>query len=111
MPRAIRGFRARPQIVRCRWPGRCLWRQRYLLILQGGLLQLLLLLLFYRECRRDAASPLAVEKSGILFVDVLLFFRCRIRTRDIEVPVLHEIEIGIAAAGVAAGGGVWGGFG
>src|ERR1700693_165253 len=70
---------------------------------EGGPLQLLLLL-FSRERRRDAALPLAVEELGILFVDPLLLFRCRIRTGDIEGPVLHEIEISVAAAGLAPPG-------
>jgi len=43
-----------------------------------------LLLLFRRERRRDGALPLAVEKRGILFVDVPLFLRGRVRARDIE---------------------------
>src|SRR5882724_11126100 len=49
-----------------------------------------LLLLLCRERRRDEASPLLVEKGGVLFVDVLLFFFRRIGTRDIEAAVLHE---------------------
>src|SRR5260370_17451520 len=102
MLRAIRGFRARPDIVHC-----CLWlvgrlRRQGHLFIQGGLLQQLLLL--HRDRRRDGASPLPVEKRGILFVDVLLFFRRRIRTRYIETPVLHEIEIGVAAAYLAPSG-------
>src|SRR5712672_1917853 len=102
MLRAIRGFRARPDTVCC-----CLWlvgglrRQGNLFISQGGLLQQLLL---HRDRRRDGALPLPVEKRGILFVDVLLFFWRRIRTRDIEAPVLHEIEIAIAAAYLAPSG-------
>jgi hypothetical protein len=63
-----------------------------------------LLLLLCRERRRDVASALLVEKEGILFVDVLLFFFGRIGTRDIEAAVLHEVEIGVAAAGLAPTG-------
>src|ERR1700721_3297358 len=71
------------------------WRRRgglFRLALEGGLLQLLCLL-FCRERRRDIALPLAIEELGILFVDVLLLFRGRIRAGDIEGPVLHEGEI------------------
>src|SRR4030081_2144405 len=106
MPRAIRTLGAGPQIGRCGrlFVGR-LHRQRHLLIVRRavakrGLLQLLLL---YRERRRDAASPFAVEEGGILFVDMLLFFRGRVRSRDIETAVLHEIEIGVATAWLAGG--------
>jgi len=73
------------------------------LAVEGGLLQLLRLL-FCRERRRDIALPLAIEELGILFVDLLLLFRCRIRTGDIEGPVLHEVEIRVAAAGLAPSG-------
>src|SRR5258708_33006474 len=101
MWRAIRIFCARPQIVRrSRWLG-FLPRQRRLLGLgsEGGLLQLLLL--FCRELRRGGAAPLAVEMDYILLVDLLLFLRRRIRTRNIENSVLHEIEIGVAATRLA----------
>src|SRR3981189_3730105 len=102
MLRAIRGFRARPDIVCC-----CLWlvgglrRQGNLFISQGGLLQQLLL---HRDRRRDGALPLPVEKRGILFVDVLLFIRRLDRTLDIDAAALHEIEIAIAAAYLAPSG-------
>ena len=102
---AIRGFCARSQIVR-RSPGLVgiLARQRRLFNLgsEGGLLQLLLLLPC-RELRRGAA-PLAFEMGYILLVDLLLFLRRRVRARDVEASVLHEVEIGIAATGLAASG-------
>src|SRR6266849_361860 len=104
MLRAIRGFCARPQIVgRSRWLVRFLARQRRLFSLgsEGGLLQLLLLL-FCRELRRSGAAPLTFELGDILLVDLLLFLRRRVRTRDIEASVLHEIKIGIAASRLAA---------
>jgi len=69
--------------------------------LQRGLLQLLLL---RRERGCDAAPTLIVEIGGVLFVDSLLLLRRRIGTCDIESPVLHEIEIGVAAAGLAPPG-------
>ena len=106
MWRAIRGFCARPQIVR-RSPRLVgiLPRQRRLFSLgsEGGLLQLLLLL-FCRELRQSGAAPLTIEMDYILLVDLLLFLRRRVRTRDIEAPVLHEIEIGVAATWLAASG-------
>src|ERR1700730_1214354 len=110
--RASRILRMRPDVVHgCRWlavrhhPSPC----RYpfillrLFILQRGLLQQLLLL-FRRQRRRDAIAPLAVEEGGILFVDVLLFRRRRVRAGNIEAAVLHEIVIGIAAARLAPSG-------
>src|SRR5882724_13517047 len=66
--------------------------------LQRGPQQLLLL---RRERRRDVASSLIVEIGGVLLVDMLLLFRRRIGAGDIELPVLHEIEIAIAAAQLA----------
>src|SRR6266853_3374528 len=105
MLRAIRSSCARPQVVgRCRCL-RFLPRQRRLFSLgsEGGLLQLLLLL-FCRELRRSGAAPLTVEMSYILLVDLLLLLRRRVRTRNIEASVLHEIEIGIAATRLAASG-------
>src|SRR5258707_10707090 len=102
---AIRSSCARPQIVRrSRWLG-FLPRQRRLLGVgsESGLLQLLLLL-FCRELRHSVAAPQTIEMDYILLVDLLLFLRRRIRTCDIETSVLHEIEIGIAATGLAAAG-------
>ncbi len=104
MLRAIRSLCARPQIGgRSRRPVGFLPRQRRLLSLgsEGGLLQLLL---FCRELRRGGAAPLTVEMDYILLVDLLLFLRRRIRTRNIETSVLHEIEIGVAATWLAPSG-------
>src|SRR5712692_3884085 len=106
MLRAIRGFGARSQIVgRSPRLVRILPRQGRLFSLgsEGGLLQLLLLL-FCRELRRSGAAPLTIEMGYILLVDVLLLLRRRVRARDIETSVLHEIEIGVAAAWLAASG-------
>src|SRR4051794_26605001 len=97
---AIGGPRARPQIAGL---VRRLHRYRHFFGPQRSLLQLHLLLLG-RERRRDGAAPLIVEVGSILLVDMLLLFRCRVRTRDIEMPVLHEIEIAVAAAGLAPSG-------
>src|SRR5260370_41815997 len=109
MPRAGRGLRMRPDVVRrSLWLAGCFYRRRrhhdlHLFILQRGLLQQLLLLL-RRQRRRDAVAPLAVEEGGVLFVDMLLFRRRRVRAGDIEAAVLHEIVIGIAAAWLAPAG-------
>src|SRR6202051_1407257 len=69
MPRAGRVFRARPDIAhRGRRLGCRLRRGKFFgFTLEGRLLQLLLL---GRERLRDAAAPLAVEKGGILLVDL-----------------------------------------
>src|SRR3984957_10146971 len=102
---AILGFQALGSAARDRWLVRRWRRQGYFLRLtpEGGPLHLLLLLLC-RERRRDIALPLAIEELGILFVDPLLLFRRRIRTRDMEGPGLHEIEISVAAARLAPSG-------
>ncbi len=44
--------------------------------------------------------PLAVgiEESHILAIDLLALLGCRIGTRNVEIPVLHEVVICIAAA-------------
>ena len=102
---AIRGFQTLGIGAGDGWLVRRWHWHGYLLGLapEGGPLQLLLLL-FCRVRRRDAALPLAIEELGILFVDPLLLSRRRIRTCDIERPVLHEIEITVAAAGLAPSG-------
>ena len=50
------------------------------------------------------AAPLALQIDGILLVDTLLLFRRRVRTRDVEAAILHEVVIGVAAARLAAAG-------
>jgi len=47
---------------------------------------------------RDSLSTLGIEENHILAVDLFALLRCRIRTRNVEIPVLHEVEICIAAA-------------
>src|SRR6478735_1450310 len=75
MLRAIRGFRARPQIVRRR----------------PGLVGIL--------ARQGRLFSLGSE-GGLL----LLLLRRRVRTRDIEASILHEVKISIAATRLAASG-------
>src|SRR6185437_8532663 len=70
-------------------------------LVQRGLPQLLPL---GGKGRRDAAAPLIFEVVGVLLVDPLLLLRRGVGARDVEVAVLHEIEIGVAAAGFAAAG-------
>ena len=60
-------------------------------------------------CLAISAAAMVLRRSrleigGILLVDFLLLFRRRVRARDVEGPVLHEIVIGVAAAGLAAAG-------
>src|SRR5258708_10182139 len=104
MPRTGRSPRMWPDIGRRgrsrRLVGR-LYRHRHPFILQGRLLQLLLL---GGERRCDAVAPLAVEEGGILFVDMLLLLRRRVRAGGIKTAVLHEIIISVAAAGLAPAG-------
>ena len=63
------------------------------------------------DCRCFAANAAAMllrrsrsRKRGVLLVDLPLLLRRRIGARDIEASVLHEIVIGVAAAGLAASG-------
>src|ERR1700722_221576 len=77
-------------------------RRALVLARQRGLL--LQLLLFRGKGRRDVSTPLIFEIDRILLVDLLLLFRRRIGASDIEASILHEIEIGIAAAWLAAAG-------
>src|SRR5579864_159689 len=50
----------------------------------------------------DALAPLTFEMGGILLVDLPLLLRRRIGPGDIETSILHEVEIGVAAARLAA---------
>jgi hypothetical protein len=42
---------------------------------------------------------LGIEESHVRAVDLLVLFCCRIGTRNVESPTLHEVEISIATAG------------
>jgi len=96
MWRATRALRA--------WAG-CHDRQRYLFGLQGGGLQQLLLGPGPElGLSHDTVLTFLVEEAGILLVDFLLLFRRRVRARDVEAAALHEIEIGVPAAGLAPAG-------
>jgi hypothetical protein len=61
-------------------------------------IRLRLFVLFFCQFSRDTFSPLGIEESHILAVDLLALLCCRIRARDVEIPVLHEVVICIAAA-------------
>src|SRR5258708_20130286 len=91
MPRTGRRPRMWPDIGRRgrsrRLVGR-LYRHRHPFILQGRLLQLLLL---GGERRCDAVAPLAVEEGGILLVELLLLLRRRLRPRGIKTTLLPLI--------------------
>src|SRR5262249_21398615 len=90
--------------------GGALARDRYLLGRLGaqrGLLdlhRLLLLLLLGGERGGDAALLLVLEIDRVLLVDIFLLVRRRIGTGDVEGAVLHEVVIGVAAAGLAPAG-------
>src|SRR6478735_8021929 len=79
-------------------------RHRYLLglgpqrDLLHALLQFLLLMTLGGERSRNAVAALVLEIDGVLLVDMFLLFRRRVRARDIEGAVLHEVVIGVAAA-------------
>jgi hypothetical protein len=46
---------------------------------------------------RNTLSPLGIEERHILAVDLLALLCCRIGARNVEIPVLHEVVIRIAA--------------
>lgn len=71
---------------------------------QGRGISLLGLLPLLEKRRRDDAAPLILEKSSILLIDVPLLFRRRVRPRNIEMPVLHEVVISVASAGLPPAG-------
>ncbi|BAC45398.1 bll0133 [Bradyrhizobium diazoefficiens USDA 110] len=68
------------------------------------LLFLLLALLTRGGLGRFIAAALIGEIGGVGFVDLLLLFRRRVGTCDIEGAVLEEVVIGVAAARLAASG-------
>jgi hypothetical protein len=41
---------------------------------------------------------LGIEETHVLAIDLLALLCCRIGAQNVEMPVLHEIVIGIAAA-------------
>jgi len=57
---------------------------------------------FFCQFRRDGRSPLGVEESHVLAIDLLAFLGGRIRTRDVETAVLHEVVVGIATVRFSA---------
>ena len=87
-----------------RWRPRLPGAQRDLLHVLGLRSRWRLRLLLGHQRRGDAVAPFALEIGGILLVDFLLLFRRRVRACDVEGPVLHEIVIGVTAAGLAAAG-------
>ena len=62
----------------------------------------LLLLLAFRGERGGGTAALALEVGDVFLVDLLLLFRRRIGARNVEIAVLHEVVIGVAAARFAA---------
>jgi hypothetical protein len=57
-----------------------------------------LLVLSFCQFSRNSFSPLGIEETHILAIDLLALLCRRIRARNVEIPVLHEVVIGIAAA-------------
>src|ERR1700761_9804598 len=60
-----------------------------------------LLVLLGGERRRNRLAPLRLEVTDIFAVDRLALVRGRIGTRDVELLVLHEIVIAVAAVRLA----------
>ena len=61
-------------------------------------IRLQLFVLSFCQFSRDSLSTLGIEENHILAVDLFALLWCRIRARNVEIPVLHEVEISIAAA-------------
>ncbi len=57
-----------------------------------------LFVLSFCQFSRDSLSTLGIEENHILAVDLFALLWCRIRARNVEIPVLHEVEICIAPA-------------
>ena len=68
------------------------------------MLLLLLFPLLGGERGGGGVAALALQIGDVFLVDLLLLFRRRIGTRNVEIAVLHEVEIGVAAARLAAAG-------
>ena len=58
--------------------------------------------LSFGQLSRDRLAPLGIEESHIRVVDLLALFCGRIGADNVEIPILHEVEIGIAAAGFSS---------
>jgi hypothetical protein len=50
-----------------------------------------LFVLSFCQFSRNSFPPLRIEEAHILAIDLLAFFCCRIRARNVEFPVLHEV--------------------
>ena len=58
-----------------------------------------LFVLSFCQLSRNSFSPLGIKEAHIRAIDLFALLRCRIRARNVKIPVLHEVVIGIAAAG------------
>ena len=54
-----------------------------------------------REGRRICVSLLGIQVQCVLFVEIFLLLRGRIRTGDIKLAILQKVIVGIAAAQLA----------
>src|SRR5664280_1132877 len=89
----------RPAVLRLRkvgssasipsWPDR--WTRAFQIRLE-------LFVLSFCQFSRDSFSPLGIEESHILVIDPLALLCRRIRARSVEIPILHEVVICVAAA-------------
>jgi hypothetical protein len=73
-------------IVKAEIPGYYAWVMRRVPHIQMALLD------------RNSFSPLGIKEVHIRAIDLLALLCCRIRARNVEITVLHEVVIGIAAA-------------
>src|SRR5262249_19289015 len=74
------------------------------LLLRRGWRRQKLLLLLHRQRRSHVVAALVLKIDRVLLVDIALLFGCRIGTGNVEGAVLHEVIIGVAAAGLAPTG-------
>src|SRR6202012_2604637 len=84
-----------------RHAGRCQRQRRAGRLTRGFDIDAELLVLLGGERRRNRLAPLRLEVADIFAVDRLPFVRRRIGTRDVELLVLHEIVIAVAAVRLA----------
>jgi hypothetical protein len=56
-----------------------------------------LFVLSFGQRSRDSLAPLRIEESHVRAIDLFALFCCRIGARNVEIPILHEVVICIAA--------------
>lgn len=52
----------------------------------------------FSQRRRHGLAPLGIEESHIFAIDLLALLFRQIGARNVKIPILHEVVIGIAAS-------------